>query len=153
MTTTYRLGADIGGTFTDVVLRGDDESIHQCKVSSTPEDYSLGILSGAQDLLARVAAAPGQVAEIIHATTVATNTVLEGKGAKTALVTTRGFRDVVEIGRLRVPRRLAPPWMIDERGELRHGLDRDYELRGRLRSGVTDSDLQRALRDELPSVE
>ncbi|MCB1387893.1 MAG: hydantoinase/oxoprolinase family protein [Rhodobacteraceae bacterium] len=103
MTTTYRLGADIGGTFTDVVLRGDDESIHQCKVSSTPEDYSLGILSGAQDLLARVAAAPGQVAEIIHATTVATNTVLEGKGAKTALVTTRGFRDVVEIGRLRVP--------------------------------------------------
>ncbi|WP_068298422.1 hydantoinase/oxoprolinase family protein [Pararhodobacter sp. CCB-MM2] len=103
MTTTYRLGADIGGTFTDVVLRGDDETIHQCKVSSTPADYSLGILNGAQELLARVGADPAQVSEIIHATTVATNTVLEGKGAKTALVTTRGFRDVVEIGRLRVP--------------------------------------------------
>ncbi|MCA0206283.1 MAG: hydantoinase/oxoprolinase family protein [Proteobacteria bacterium] len=103
MTTTYRLGADIGGTFTDVVLRGDDETIHQCKVSSTPADYSLGILNGAQELLTRVGADPAQVSEIIHATTVATNTVLEGKGAKTALVTTRGFRDVVEIGRLRVP--------------------------------------------------
>jgi len=103
VTTTYRLGADIGGTFTDVVLRGDDETIHQCKVSSTPADYSLGILNGAQELLTRVGADPAQVSEIIHATTVATNTVLEGKGAKTALVTTRGFRDVVEIGRLRVP--------------------------------------------------
>lgn len=103
MKPTYRLGADIGGTFTDIVLRGDDETIHQCKVSSTPGDYSIGILNGALDLLARVGAEPGQVSEIIHATTVATNTVLEGKGAKTALVTTRGFRDVVEIGRLRVP--------------------------------------------------
>lgn len=103
MTTTYRLGADIGGTFTDVVLRGDDETIHQCKVSSTPADYSLGILHGAQELLARAGADPSRVQEIIHATTVATNTVLEGKGARTALVTTRGFRDVVEIGRLRVP--------------------------------------------------
>ncbi|WP_323039697.1 hydantoinase/oxoprolinase family protein [Gemmobacter sp.] len=103
MTHSYRLGADIGGTFTDVVLVADDETIHYCKTSSTPQDYSVGILNGATDLLARVGAAPAQVAEIIHATTVATNTVLEGKGARTALVTTKGFRDVVEIGRLRVP--------------------------------------------------
>lgn len=103
MTRTFRLGADIGGTFTDVVLRADDETIHQCKTSSTPQDYSIGILNGAQQLLAKVGADPAQVSEIIHATTVATNTVLEGKGARTALVTTKGFRDVVEIGRLRVP--------------------------------------------------
>lgn len=103
MTRNYRLGADIGGTFTDVVLRGDDETIHLCKTSSTPQDYSVGILNGALELLTLVGADPAQVEEIIHATTVATNTVLEGKGARTALVTTKGFRDVVEIGRLRVP--------------------------------------------------
>lgn len=103
MTHSYRLGADIGGTFTDVVLVSDDETIHYCKTSSTPQDYSIGILNGATELLARVGARPGQVTEIIHATTIATNTVLEGKGARTALVTTKGFRDVVEIGRLRVP--------------------------------------------------
>ncbi len=103
MTLTYRLGADIGGTFTDVVLVANDETIHRCKVSSTPDDYSKGILSGALQLLKMAGAVPHQVDEIIHATTVATNTVLEGKGALTALVTTKGFRDVVEIGRLRVP--------------------------------------------------
>lgn len=99
----YRLGADIGGTFTDVVLLADDDGIHRCKTSSTPQDYSIGILNGVQQLLEEADAAPDQIAEIIHATTVATNTVLEGKGARTALVTTKGFRDVVEIGRLRVP--------------------------------------------------
>lgn len=103
MKPAYRIGADIGGTFTDVVLVSDDETIHRCKVSSTPEDYSIGILKGAMQLLDEVGAGADRVEEIIHATTVATNTVLEGKGAKTALVTTKGFRDVVEIGRLRVP--------------------------------------------------
>ena len=103
MKPSYRLGADIGGTFTDIVLVSNDETIHRCKTSSTPQDYSIGILEGAQTLLKEVGADPAQVEEIIHATTVATNAVLEGKGAKTALVTTRGFRDVVEIGRLRVP--------------------------------------------------
>lgn len=100
---SYRIGADIGGTFTDVVLSADDETFHYCKVSSTPKDYSLGILNGIAELLERVGGKPGEVTEIIHATTVATNAVLEGKGARTALVTTRGFRDVVEIGRLRIP--------------------------------------------------
>lgn len=103
MKTRYRIGADIGGTFTDVVVIANDETIHRCKVSSTPEDYSVGILNGATQLLADLGASPDQVDDIIHATTVATNTVLEGKGAKTALVTTKGFRDLIEIGRLRVP--------------------------------------------------
>lgn len=103
MPATYRIGADIGGTFTDIVLISNDESIHHCKVSSTPDDYSRGILDGVKSLLETVGGSTGQVSEIIHATTIATNTVLEGKGALTALVTTRGFRDVVEIGRLRVP--------------------------------------------------
>lgn len=100
---TYRAGVDIGGTFTDIVLLGSDGSVHTKKLSSTPDDYGRAIVSGLQSLLQDVHATPGQVQDLTHATTVATNTVLEGKGAKTALVTTDGFRDVVEIGRLRVP--------------------------------------------------
>ncbi|BEU28100.1 hydantoinase/oxoprolinase family protein (plasmid) [Paraburkholderia sp. 22B1P] len=99
----YRAGVDIGGTFTDIVVIGDDGVVYTKKVSSTPEDYGKAIVSGLQALLSSLGAHPRQVTELVHATTVATNTVLEGKGAKTALVTTRGFRDVVEIGRLRVP--------------------------------------------------
>lgn len=99
----YRAGVDIGGTFTDIVVIGDDGVVHTKKVSSTPHDYGVAIVSGLQTLLASLDAHPRQVIELVHATTIATNTVLEGKGARTALVTTRGFRDVVEIGRLRVP--------------------------------------------------
>jgi N-methylhydantoinase A len=99
----YRAGVDIGGTFTDIVVIGDDGVIHTKKVSSTPRDYGLAIVAGLQALLASLDAQPRQITELVHATTIATNTVLEGKGARTALITTRGFRDVVEIGRLRVP--------------------------------------------------
>lgn len=99
----YRAGVDIGGTFTDIVVIGDDGVVHTKKVSSTPHDYGVAIVSGLQALLASIDAHPRQVTELVHAATIATNTVIEGKGAKTALVTTRGFRDVVEIGRLRVP--------------------------------------------------
>lgn len=99
----YRAGVDIGGTFTDIVVIDDEGVVHTKKVSSTPEDYGVAIVTGLQALLASLSATPRQVTELVHATTIATNTVLEGKGARTALVTTRGFRDVVEIGRLRVP--------------------------------------------------
>lgn len=101
--TRYRAGVDIGGTFTDIVLQGSDGAIHTRKVSSTPEDYGRAIVDGLTELLASLGATPSHVDELVHATTIATNTVLEEKGAKTALITTRGFRDVVEIGRLRVP--------------------------------------------------
>jgi N-methylhydantoinase A len=101
---TYRVGADIGGTFTDIVMLSSTGSLYKRKQSSTPEDYSRGIAEGLAALMAEHDIAPEQVAEVVHATTVATNTVLEGKGARTALVTTRGFRDVLEIGRIRVPK-------------------------------------------------
>ncbi|MHA3791904.1 hydantoinase/oxoprolinase family protein [Sphingomonas sp. YL-JM2C] len=100
---TYRAGVDIGGTFTDVVLMASDGSIHTKKLSSTPDDYGRAIVDGLQAILGELGATAGQVEELVHATTVATNTVLEGKGAKTALVTTRGFRDVLELARLRFP--------------------------------------------------
>lgn len=100
---TYRVGADIGGTFTDIVLVSSSGDIFKRKHSSTPDDYSRGIAEGLGELLDEIGAKPDQVVELVHATTVATNTILEGKGARTALITTKGFRDVVEIGRLRVP--------------------------------------------------
>ena len=99
----FRVGVDVGGTFTDVVLLGDDGRMVACKVSSTPEDYSRGIAEGLAAVLAESGATPDDLISLVHATTVATNTILEQKGARTGLVTTRGFRDVLEMRRLRIP--------------------------------------------------
>ena len=101
--TNYRIGVDIGGTFTDLALLGSGGAIATLKVPSTPDDYSRGIIEGFEILLRRAAAGSSEVDDIVHATTVATNTILELKGAKTGLVTTKGFRDVLELRRLRVP--------------------------------------------------
>ena len=99
----YRLGIDIGGTFTDIALLGSDGSIETKKVSSTPSDYSIGILNGLTNLIEEKKINSKQISAIVHATTIATNTILELKGAKTALLTTKGFRDVLEMRRLRIP--------------------------------------------------
>jgi N-methylhydantoinase A len=98
-----RIAIDIGGTFTDIVLARADGEIATRKVPSTPEDYSEGILHGVTELLELADVAPGEVDDLIHATTVAANTIIEQKGARTALLTTRGFRDVLEMRRLRIP--------------------------------------------------
>jgi N-methylhydantoinase A len=138
----HRLGIDIGGTFTDLVLAGSDGSLVTRKVPSTPDNYSRGIVDGVQLLLDHAGIAPDAITEVVHATTVAANTILEGKGARTALVTTRGFRDVLEMRRLRIPElynlsyRKPPPLVprrnrfeVDERvgplGEVRRPLDED----------------------------
>ena len=99
----YRLAADIGGTFTDIVLLAPDGEYWIKKVSSTPSDYARGITDGVVELLADRGLDGDALLEIIHGTTIAGNAVLESKGAKTALITTRGFRDVLELRRLRVP--------------------------------------------------
>ena len=98
-----RIGIDIGGTFTDLVAIAADGTVSTHKTASTPSDYSLGIMVGLQALLGSDAAR-ADVAELLHATTIGSNTILEGKTALTALVTTRGFRDVLEIRDLRMPR-------------------------------------------------
>jgi N-methylhydantoinase A len=98
-----RLAVDIGGTFTDVVLAQSDGALTTRKVPSTPEDYSKGIVQGAIEILQAAGQPAGAVGDLVHATTVAANTILEGKGARTALLTTRGFRDVLETRRLRIP--------------------------------------------------
>ena len=100
---SFRVGIDIGGTFTDIVATGADGRIYVKKVSSTPEDYSLGSCSGLELLLKEQGIKPHEVDVVVHATTMATNAVLEGKGARTGLITTAGFRDVLEFRRVRVP--------------------------------------------------
>jgi N-methylhydantoinase A len=95
-----RLGIDVGGTFTDVVML-DPESgrVESTKVLTTPRDQSEGVVEAVRALLGRVGRPADDVAVLMHGTTMATNALLERKGARTALVTTRGFRDVLEIGR------------------------------------------------------
>ena len=101
---SYRLGIDIGGTFTDIVLIGAGGELYSKKILSTPRDYSLAIEQGVGELMAETGITGAQVAELVHGTTVATNTIIERRGAKVALVTTRGFRDVLALGRFRAPR-------------------------------------------------
>lgn len=100
----YRLGVDIGGTFTDIVLIDQHGTVFSKKLLSTPHDYSEGIEVGVRDLLAELGVPADAIVEFVHATTVATNTIIERKGAEVALVTTDGFRDVLEIARFRTPR-------------------------------------------------
>jgi N-methylhydantoinase A len=95
----HRLSIDVGGTFTDVVLVDDVQGgLWFAKVLSTPDDPSVGSLAGALEILQASGTPASAIEDVIHATTVATNAVLEGKGARTGLITTRGFRDVLEMG-------------------------------------------------------
>jgi N-methylhydantoinase A len=98
-----RIAVDIGGTFTDIALLTDAGLIHQSKISSTPADPSVAVIDGVAQLLAELSIDPAVVAEVLHGTTVGSNTILQRKGARTGLITTRGFRDVLEIGRIRMP--------------------------------------------------
>ena len=94
-TGSCRIGVDIGGTFTDIVALGANGAVLTRKVSSTPDDYGQGILDGLDAVLREAGVATDAVDDVVHATTVATNAILEGTGAKTGLVTTDGFRDVL----------------------------------------------------------
>ena len=99
-TPPVRIAFDIGGTFTDFVLRGaGGDGMRFWKVPSTPDDPSRAVLSGLSDLLEETGIEGGDVDAILHATTVATNAIIERKGPRTAFVTTRGFRDVIVMGR------------------------------------------------------
>jgi len=93
------LGVDVGGTFTDAVLVGGDLAVHTAKVPSTPSDESVGVLDAVRLVLARAGARPQDVTRFAHGMTVATNALLEGRTARTALVATAGFTDVIELGR------------------------------------------------------
>jgi N-methylhydantoinase A len=140
MARSYRAGVDIGGTFTDIVLLGDDGARHTKKVSSTVDDYARAIVDGLVALFAETGAAASGIVELLHGTTVASNAILEHKGAKTGLITTKGFRDVLEIRNLRMPRLYDMSWTkppplvarrlrteVDERVNAAGGIDRPLD--------------------------
>jgi len=102
---TSRIGVDVGGTFTDVILQRDDGNATMRKLLSTPPNYDAAVV----EAVAGMTDGAG-VEGVVHGTTVATNAVLEHRGALTALVTTAGFRDVLELRRLRIPHMYDPFW-------------------------------------------
>src|ERR1700692_138201 len=114
LTSQYKIAADVGGTFTDIALRYDDGRLATRKVPSTPDDYARGVIRGILELLAAVNIAPSEISDVLHGCTIATNAILELKGASTALLTTRGFRDVLELRRTRVPRLYDPLYVKPE---------------------------------------
>src|SRR5579871_923100 len=97
MTSATRLAVDIGGTFTDLVLEHAGERT-TTKVLTTPSAPERGVMAGMQLILGKAGLAPADIALVIHGTTLATNAVIERKGARTALITTDGFRDVLALG-------------------------------------------------------
>jgi N-methylhydantoinase A len=108
----YRLGVDVGGTFTDLLLFNvDTGGFWRHKTPSTPHDSSEGILNGFNAICADAGVDAKDIEYFLHGTTVATNAVLEGKGARVGLITTEGFRDVMQIARSFVPGGLAG-WII-----------------------------------------
>ena len=94
--TPLRIGADVGGTFTDIVLQQSDGSFVSTKVLTTGDGPEIGILQGIEALAVRYRVDLADVGQIVHGTTLATNALIERRGARTALVTTAGFRDVIE---------------------------------------------------------
>ena len=97
---SHRIGADIGGTFTDLVLVDDGGALFRiAKVLTTPERPDEAVEQGIVDVLRQAEVPAAEVAHVVHGTTLFTNALIERKGARTALITTRGFRDAIEIGR------------------------------------------------------
>jgi len=109
---SYRLGVDVGGTFTDLLLVNEKTgALHTAKVPSTPEDSSIGVFNGINRVCANAGVDPSQINTVMHGTTVATNTILTGTGAKVGLITTKGYRQVLQIARSFVPGGLGG-WVI-----------------------------------------
>ena len=151
----YRIGIDVGGTFTDFTLLDEATgSVSYHKVPSTPQDPSEASERGIADLLESHRIPPGKVSHVGHGTTVATNLVIERKGAVTGLITTKGFRDVLEIGRQTRPhlydyRVAKPPPLV--RREHRIEINERIAAGGEVLAALDERELERAaqkLRDE-----
>ncbi|HSE55946.1 MAG TPA: hydantoinase/oxoprolinase family protein, partial [Nocardioidaceae bacterium] len=128
----YRLGVDVGGTFTDVMLvEGDSGRVLRTKVPSTPADQSVGVLDGVTQILGIAGVGADRVAHFLHGTTVATNAVLERKGARVGLITTVGYRQIIHIGRSFVPGGLGG-WIVWDRPAPLVDLEDVLEVPGRI---------------------
>ncbi|MCU0491788.1 MAG: hydantoinase/oxoprolinase family protein [Chloroflexaceae bacterium] len=109
---SYRVGVDVGGTFTDLMLFDEASGRYwRHKTPSTPHDPSEAVLAGIATICQQAGVNPQQIAQIMHGTTVATNVILEGKGARVGLVTTAGFKQILHLARSQTPGPLAG-WMI-----------------------------------------
>ena len=98
-----RMGVDVGGTFTDFIYVDDDGKVEVYKTSTTPEDPSIGMLEGINAICDKLSLPHEEIDEIFHGTTIATNMVLEHKGARAGMITTKGFRDIIHIARHKRP--------------------------------------------------
>ena len=145
---TYRVGVDIGGTFTDIVLLGSDGTIHTKKISSSVENYAQAIVDGLAEVFRETGLDGRVIEEIRHGTTVASNAILEHKGARVGLITTKGFRDVLEIRTLRMPRLYDIGWTkpspLVER-YLRKVVDERIDAQGRIERPLDPSDAEQAV--------
>ena len=128
----YRLGVDVGGTFTDILLVDEKSgATYRAKTSSTPEDQSIGVVRGIEQACALAGITLDEISDVLHGTTVATNAILEGKGARVGLVTTEGFRQVLQIARSFVPGGLAG-WIIWPKPEPLASLEDTVEVKERI---------------------
>ena len=146
--TGFRVGVDIGGTFTDIVFLGADGRIHTKKVPSSVDDYARAIIAGISEVFADTGLAADDVQEIRHGTTIAANAILEHKGARTGLITTKGFRDILEIRTLRMPRLYdltweKPPPLVER--YLRTVVDERVSTRGEVQKPLRVADAERAV--------
>ena len=129
---SYRLGVDVGGTFTDVLLVDEQTGgTWRAKTPSTPQDQSVGVLAGIEKACSQAGVALTEIEQVLHGTTVATNAILEGKGARVGLITTDGFRQVLQIARSFVPGGLAG-WIIWPKPEPLADLQDTVEVVGRI---------------------
>ena len=108
-----RIGIDVGGTFTDVVLVDDQGNFHYTKTPSTRKELAQGVLNGLEDILQLTGYLMGDIHYLTHGTTVGTNAIIERKGARTGLITNKGFEDVLEIRRVARPKEATFDFMVD----------------------------------------
>src|SRR6266705_6025497 len=144
----WRVGADIGGTFTDIVFLGADGALHTKKVSSSVDNYAQAIMAGLNAVFHEAGLSGRDIAEVLHGTTVASNAILELKGARTGLITTKGFRDVLEIRRIRMPKLYDLSWekpvTLVER-YLRMEVDERVDAHGRVQTALDPAEVERVL--------
>ncbi len=134
----FALAIDVGGTFTDVILaERSGRRLWVTKSASTPSDPAAGFFVGVEKILAQSGASATEIAMVLHGSTVVTNAIIEGKGARTGLVTTAGFRHVLEIGRAEIPRAANLfGWVKPKRPVLPRNV---FEVAGRIRLDGTET--------------
>jgi N-methylhydantoinase A len=151
---SYRLGVDVGGTFTDLLLISEETGeTFTAKVPSTPEDSSIGVLNGVARICEESGVDPKKIGRVMHGTTVATNAVLQGKGAKVGLVTTQGYEQTLQVARSFCPGGLGG-WVTFNKNpllaplELTIGADERMDANGEI---VRELD-EKALRKDLETL-